>query len=168
VLDHVLALLELHVRLAHSLLLALLFEDLSDLILELFEALSHGSDSLSGDDAVADLVGRSLLHDGLEHLAVRLANERDGPTLPPGTGRTTHAVRVLRELGRHVVVDDRLDALDVETTRGEVRSKQVVDFTGLKVVERDQTLLLRQVSVQFRSLETAQAKHHTHLVRQSL
>ena len=89
---------------------------------------------------MSDLVRLRLFDCRLEHLSVRLAHEGDRATFAPRTGRTTHSVYILRQLARHVVVDHRRDSLDVETSRGQVRSEKVVDLAQLEVVQRVQTL----------------------------
>lgn len=44
------------------------------------------------------------------------------------------------ELSGHVVVDDGLDSLDVETSTGEIGREEVLDLAVLEVVECLQTL----------------------------
>jgi len=44
------------------------------------------------------------------------------------------------ELARHVVVDDGLDSLNIQTTRGEIGSEEVLDLSVLEVLESLQTL----------------------------
>ena len=48
---------------------------------------------------------------------------------------------ILSKLAGHVVVDDGLDTLDIETTRCQVSSEQVVYTAGFEIVERIETLL---------------------------
>lgn len=42
---------------------------------------------------------------------------------------------VLRQLSRHVVIDDGLDPLDVETPRGKIGRKQVIDLPVLEFLQ---------------------------------
>ena len=50
----------------------------------------------------------------------------DLPSLLARARRTPHTVQVLRKLAWHVIVDDRLNPLDVQTTGGEVGSHEVI------------------------------------------
>ena len=62
------------------------------------------------------------LLDGLQHVLVLVAaHERDGQTLGAETTSTTDAVEVRIGIGREIVVDREVDALDVDTTAEDVR-----------------------------------------------
>ena len=49
------------------------------------------------------------------------------PSLLARSRRSSHTVQVLRKLARHVIVDDRLDPLDVQAAGREVSGHQEVD-----------------------------------------
>ena len=57
------------------------------------------------------------------------------PPLATCSSCTTDSMRVLSNLSRHVKVYDRLHALDVETPRRQVSSKEVVNSTRLAFIE---------------------------------
>lgn len=124
----------------HSLLLLLLTEDLLDLKLKLLQLPGHLRNRLRRHNPMPDVVRLGALDSRFQHLAVRLTDERDGPSLAARTSCTTDTVDVSGQLAGHVVVDDGLNALDVETTRGEVRREKVLDLVVLEVLECLETL----------------------------
>lgn len=78
---------------------------------------------------MSSLVVDRSLDDGFEHLSVRLAHQRDGPSLSSRTGRSSNTMHVLGKLPGHVIVDDCRHALDIETSGGEIGGQEVVDLT---------------------------------------
>ena len=113
-----------------------------------------------------DLLGARLFNGELEHATVGFTHQRHGATVATGTRRTSDTVEVGFKLARHVVVDDGLHSFDVESTRGEVGRNQKVDLAIAERSQRIDTLLLRQIAVQFASREAEQTKNNLELVRQ--
>lgn len=67
-------------------------------------------------------------------------NTMHSPSLSSRTSCTTNTMGILRQLTRHIIVDDGLDSLDIETTRREVGSEEIIDFASFKVAQSVQTL----------------------------
>lgn len=59
---------------------------------------------------------------------------------------SSDAVEVLRELARHVVVDNSLDSLDVQTAGGKISGHQEVDCTVAEELQSSETLYMRAAS----------------------
>ena len=64
----------------------------------------------------------------------------DLPSLLARSRRTPHTVQVLRKLAWHVIVDDRLNPLDVQTTGSQVCGHEVIDVPVTELLERFQPL----------------------------
>ena len=62
------------------------------------------------------------------------------PSLLPRTGCASDTMEILGELCRHIIIDDRLDTFDIQTSGSQVRSHQVVHRAISKVLEGPQTL----------------------------
>lgn len=113
---------------------------------------------------MTDVVLRRTLDGGFEHLSVGLSDEGDGsdssegrrsvatikgcgevrtgnsPSLPSSSSGSTDSMDVSGELSGHVVVDDSLDSLDIETTRREIGGEKVLDLSVLEILQSLQTL----------------------------
>jgi hypothetical protein len=84
-------------------------------------------------------------------------DERMSHTLGAGSARSTDAMNVVLDVGRHVVVDDDADVLNVKSTGGHIGSKQDSGLFGLKALEApvdDPVLVAAQVRE--RAFELAQ------------
>ena len=68
--------------------------------------------------------------------------ERGLPSLFPCSSRSSHTVKILRKLARHVIIDDRLDTFDIQAARGQVSRHEIVHrslaelLQGLKTLRR--------------------------------
>jgi len=76
----------------------------------------------------------------LDDLAVGLGGERDGRTAAPSTGCATDTVNVDLVGLWGLVVDDCVDAFDVETTRGDVCGEQEVNLAVAEGLNAGDTL----------------------------
>ena len=91
---------------------------------------------------MADLIlAGAVLNGSFQHLAIALADEGHRATLLSGTRRTTNAMEVLRQLTRHVVVYNSLDAFDIQTARSEVGGHQVIDGSVAELLQGIQALI---------------------------
>ncbi len=142
-------------------LLLLLLQNVGDLLLETVQLLGPFANHFRRDLAVPHLVlaGR-MLYGRLQHLPIGFSYEGDRsvkgsqlesfrevpkkvnvgvsdlPSFLSCSCRTPHTVQVLRKLARHVIVDDRLNPLDVQTTGGEVGSHEIVHVPIAELLER--------------------------------
>jgi len=142
-------------------LLLFLFQNLCNLVSHSLQFLDPRLQDFGRYDAMSDLVfTRAVFDSCFEHLSVRLANERHRarirfryavygfekkvilPSSFTSTGCSSDTVKILRELGWHVIVNHCFDALDIQTTRSEVCSHQIVDGAFAEGMQCFQTLLL--------------------------
>ena len=72
---------------------------------------------------------------------------------------------VRRHLGGQLVVDDRLDAADVESAAGEVGRDEEVGLAEPEGLEGLQPLQLRQVAVQLRRAQLREPEEEAQPVR---
>mmetsp|Transcript_15767 Transcript_15767/g.50851 ORF Transcript_15767/g.50851 Transcript_15767/m.50851 type:complete len:380 (+) Transcript_15767:58-1197(+) len=101
----------------------------------------------------------------LEEGAVALADERDGAAGVARARGPADAVDVRRHLGGQLVVDDRLDAADVESAAGEVGRDEEVGLAEPEGLEGLQPLQLRQVAVQLRRAQLREPEEEAQPVR---
>ena len=100
----------------------------------------------------ASLRKRHLLYHLLQELLnllepehVLFVDEGDGSTVAVGTCCTTDAVNVIFGIVRHVIIDNHLDVVDVDTTSHDVGSHEHVILTALELEHHIITLSLLQV-----------------------
>ena len=63
------------------------------------------------------------------------------PSLLARSRRSSHTVQVLRKLARHVIVDDGLNTLDVQTTGGQIGSHEIVHVPVSELLESSEPLI---------------------------
>lgn len=146
----------------HVLLLLLLLKDLSNLPLETVELLRPFGHNLRWDLTMSNLVFTRRVLDGrFEQLPVGLAHERNRsevylisalyvdigqialPSLQPRTSRSADTVEILCQLPGHVIVDDRLDTLDIKPTRSQVGGHQIIYMAVAKLLQCSESLMAR-------------------------
>src|SRR5687768_12273155 len=98
-------------------------------------------------------------------MAPTFSDKRAAPSAASRTCCTTDAMNIRRNLIGHFEVDDCTNAINVQTTRRQISRKQNINFTRTKILERLKTLLLRQISVQLRALDTEQATENHYSMR---
>ena len=98
---------------------------------------------------------------GQEGTFLAIAQRPRGPALT-GTAGTADAVDVGLGLVRHVKVDDVRDAVDVEPTRGDIRSHQHIERAVAEAIECSLTRVLTLVAVDGLSadLRLGELAHH--------
>ena len=102
-------------------------------------------------DLIGVGLGRTL--DVLQQTTLTRGDEEDRPTGAAGAAGTADTVHVGLGVPRDVVVEDVGDAVDVEATGGDVGRHQDVQSAVLELVDGAFTLVLRDVTVDGRSLE---------------
>lgn len=167
-LNQVLSLAQLHLGLAHGAVFLLLLEYLLDLALEAGQRVHHARHHLLRYEPVLDHLGVGALERHLEHASIRLAYQCDRASVPSRSCCSSHTVQVLLELRWHVIVDHRLYATDVKTTRSQVCREQERHLAVSERLERRNTLVLAQISMQLAGAQAKQTKHDLELVRELL
>ena len=66
--------------------------------------------------------------------------ERGLPSLLPRSGCSSDAMEILGQLRRHIIIDDRLDAFDIQTSGSQVGSHQIVHRAISELLQGSQTL----------------------------
>lgn len=99
-----------------------------------------------------DLSAVELL-DLAHHADVLSSDEVDGDTLTTETTTTTDAVNVVLTVGGEIVVDDKGNLLDIDTTGQKVSGDQDTGRTGTELLHDQVTLSLVHVSVHGRDSE---------------
>ena len=92
-------------------------------------------------------LGAVELLDLAHHADIVSGDEVDGHTLATETTTTTDTVDVVLAVGGKVVVDDKGDLLDVDTTGEEVSGDQDTGRTGTELLHDNVTLALVHVTV---------------------
>lgn len=93
------------------------------------------------------------LFDLTHHTDVISGDEVDGNTLTSETSTTTNAMNVVLTVGGEIVVDDKGDLLNIDTTGKEIGSDQDTGRSGTELLHDDITLSLVHVSVHGRDSE---------------
>ena len=155
VLHQVLRLRRLHLRAPQVLLRLLLVLHLLDLVrhaLDLGLELVHG---FLGKRARHEL--RAALGDGFDEFAVALLHEGHRRALLARARGPAHPVQVGRQRARRVEGNHRVDAGDVQPASGDVGGDQVRRLARAETLQSREAHGLRQVSVQLRGLQPAEA-----------
>lgn len=114
---------------------------------------------MRGLDKVSDVHGHLLdlgaveLFDLAHHAHVVGSNEVDGNTLTTETTTTTDAVDVVLAIGGEIVVDDKRNLLDIDTTSKEIGGDQDTRRSGTELLHDQITLSLVHVTVHGRDGE---------------
>jgi len=90
--------------------------------------------------------------------------DRNQPSIGFSPRSTTDTVHILLVALRHVVINDRLDPRNIETSARQVRRQQKVHLVVPKLFQSFKTLELRQVTVQFGSFQAQETKDNLHIV----
>lgn len=101
-----------------------------------------------------DLCAVELL-DLTHHADIVGGDEVDGNTLTSETSTTTNAMDVVLAVGGEIVVDDKGDLLDIDTTGEEVSGDEDTGRSGTELLHNDITLSLVHVTVHGRDGEIA-------------
>ena len=78
---------------------------------------------------LGDFLLKELLY-LLEIVEVGLAYKGDGATITVGTCRTTYAMHIVLYIMRHIIIDDHLNVVDVDTTSHNISSHKHIYFAG--------------------------------------
>ena len=78
-------------------------------------------------------------------------NKQDRIALTAGSSSSSNSVNVSFGVVWEVVVDDVTNALNVQTTRGDVRGDHDVDFPRHQLANRSLALVLSDITVECRS-----------------
>ena len=141
-LHQVLALGHLHFRLRELLFGLLLLEHLLDLTLQLLCFRGVAVSDARVDHAAGDLgpLRLACFHGCLDDLAVWFGGYCACAAGAAGTSRSSYSVQVDFVALGCFVVDDCFDALDVQTTRGEVGGEEEGDIAVTEVFDAFNTL----------------------------
>lgn len=134
----------------------LLPQNVEDLLLERFDFRLPPVKTLPSDAQAEQLLLRlpdHLLE--LPHLA--LQTDRQANPLVPFPCRSPHSVNVPLCLVRYFQVDNHLDVVDVQSSGCQVSSQKEVEVPLLELLERLDSLVLRQVPMQLRRLDAQQS-----------
>ena len=107
----------------------------------------HGLDRLAG-----------VALDDAQHVALARCHEQDRITVTAGAAGAPDTMGVGLGVIRDVVVDDVRDALDVDAAGGDIGGHHDVELPVLEARNRAFALCLRNITVQFRGIETAGAE----------
>ena len=91
----------------------------------------------------------------LEPILVFLVYEGDGSTISVGTGCTAYAVHIVFCIMRHIVVDDHLDVIDINTTSHNIGSYEYIVLSALELEHYVVALCLFQIRVHCTTVNAA-------------
>lgn len=138
----VLTALELHLGLRELLIFLLFLENLDNLVGHVVDFLGPGISFGSIDDTTGDLgaLGSAGFDGLLNDFAVRLSGEGARATSTTSTSCTSNSVKVDLVGLRCFVVDDCVDALDIQTTGSKISGEEEGDFAITEGLHTGDTL----------------------------
>lgn len=99
-----------------------------------------------------------FVHDFLNVFALFIIAECDRDTVRTSSGCAAHSVQITLGLSWHLEIQHRFYVRNIETSRNQICSQQVVNFASLKLFNSDHSICLRHVSVDLGTLETEAAQ----------
>ena len=97
---------------------------------------------------LCDFLLKELLY-LLEIVEVGLAYKGDGATITVGTCRTTYAMHIVLYIMRHIIIDDHLNVVDVDTTSHNISSHKHIYLLALEFEHHLVALCLTKVAMHF-------------------
>ena len=97
---------------------------------------------------LCDFLLKELLY-LLEIVEIGLAYKCDGATITVGTCRTTYAMHIVLYIMRHIIIDDHLNVVDVDTTSHNISSHKHIYLLALEFEHHLVALCLTKVAMHF-------------------